>query len=129
MNTDQAENRRDRRLRKRLLLALHATRVRPEGGWASGRFLYDLVDGATPGGQRFDSDLHMLGLIRDLVNAGHADERDDRQSAEESYAIDTLSYRITASGSALALEAIEPDPLVEDSRLRPAAARQPARPR
>jgi hypothetical protein len=127
MNTDQAESRRDRRLRKRLLLSLHATRVRPESGWASGRFLYDLVDGATPGGQRFDSDLHMLGLVRDLVNAGYADERDDRQRADEAFALDTLSYRITAHGSALALEVIDPDPLVEDSRLRRSDARRARR--
>jgi hypothetical protein len=118
MTTDVAEHRRDRRLRKRLLQALHAARVRPESGWASGRFLYDLVDGALPGGQQFDSDLHMLGLARDLVNARYAEERDDRGHRDDPFGLDALSYRVTAHGTALVLELIDPDPLVEDSRLR-----------
>src|SRR5688500_3807628 len=116
MNPDYAEHHRDRRLRKRVLLALHAARVRPQAGWMSGRFLYDLIDGALPGGQRFDSDLHLLGLVRDLVNAGYAQERDDRVRANEPFALDTLSFRVTSQGTALAVEAVEPDPLVEDSR-------------
>ena len=115
-NTDFAEHRRDRRLRKRLLLALHAARVRPAAGWVDGRFLYDLVDGALPGGQRFASDLHMLGLTRDLVNRRYVEERDDRRRADDPFALDALSFRVTAHGTALVVEAIDPDPLVEDQR-------------
>lgn len=122
MNIDYAEHRRDRRLRKRLLQALHAARVRPESGWCSGQLLYDLVDGALPGGQQFDSDLHMLGLVRDLVNCRCAQERDDRRRDTDPFGLELMSFRITSHGSALALEAIDPDPLVEDSRTR--AARQ-----
>jgi len=103
MNPDYAEHKRDRRLRKRILLALHAARVRPEAGWMSGRFLYDLIDGALPGGQRFNSDLHLLGLVRDLVNAGYAQERDERQRVDELFSLDTLSFRVTSQGTALAL--------------------------
>ena len=124
MSIDVVEHRRDRRLRKRLLLALHAARVRPQSGWASGRFLYDLVDGATPGGEQFESDLHLLGLLRDLVNAKLAEERDDRARENQAFGIDALSYRITSHGSALALEAVDPDPLVEDGRVRPAGRRR-----
>ena len=54
MNTDTANRRRDQRLRKRLLQVLDAAKIRPESGWATGRFLYDVVDGALPGGQEFD---------------------------------------------------------------------------
>lgn len=118
MTTDHAEHRRDRRLRKRLLLALHAVRVRPQGGWATGRFLADLVDGALPGGQRFDSDLHVLGLLRDLVRARCARERDDRVLGNEPFGLDVLSYRVTSHGSAVALEAVDPHPLIEDARGR-----------
>ena len=126
---DRAEHRRDRRLRKRLLQVLHAARVRPEFGWASGRFLFDLVDGALPGGQRFDSDAHLLGLMRDLIAAGYAEERDDRTRDWERYGLDTLSFRITSHGTALVVEAADPDPLVEDDRLRPPGTRRPAAPR
>ena len=123
-NADFAEHRRDRRLRKRLLLALHAARVRPAAGWVDGRFLYDLVDGAEPGGQRFASDLHMLGLARDLVNRRYAEERDDRRRPDDPFGLDALSFRVTAHGTALAVEAIDPDPLVEDARAgRPADGR------
>src|SRR6266404_3385483 len=76
---DRAEHRRDRRLRRRVLQVLGAARVRPEYGWVTGRFVYDLVDGALPGGEAFDADGHMLALVRDLVSAGYVEERDDRR--------------------------------------------------
>ena len=127
MNTDHAEHRRDQRLRKRLLQVLNAARVRPEFGWAGGRFIYDIVDGAIPGGQRFDSDQHMLGLMRDLVAGGYVEERDDRTHNWQAMGVDSLSYRITNLGTALVLEAVDPDPLVEDTRLKPARVRRATR--
>jgi hypothetical protein len=124
INTDQAEHKRDRRLRKRLLQVLNAARVRPESGWAGGRFISDVVDGALPGGQTFDSDEHVLGLIRDLVAGGYVDERDDRTRVWQKPGLDLVSYRITNLGTALVLEAVDPDPLVEDSRLLPPRVRR-----
>lgn len=115
ISIDYAEHRRDRRLRKRLLQALHAVRVYPQGGWVTGRFAFDLVDGARPGGQQFDSDVHGLGLLRDLVNSRYAEERDDRLR-KEPFTLEAVSFRITAAGSAVALELVDPDPLIEDSR-------------
>src|SRR3954463_16015254 len=98
---DQAEHRRDRRLRKRLLQVLHAARVRPEFGWASGRFVYDVVDGAVPGGQRFESDDHLAGPIRYLSRGGCVEERNDRSLDWQPCGLDYVSYRITNQGSAL----------------------------
>ena len=121
MSGDYAEHRRDRRLRKRLLQALHAVRVHPQGGWMSGRFASGLVDGAQPGGERFESDIHALGLLRDLVNSLYAEERDDRL-CRAPFTLEVVSFRITAAGSAIVLELVDPDPLLEDSRdqsLRP----------
>lgn len=114
MNVDYEEHCRDRRLRKRLLQALHVVRIRPEGGWVSGRFAFDLVNGAQPGGQFFESDIHGLGLLRDLVNNGYVEERDDRRH-REAFTLDVVSFRITAAGAALALNLVEPDPLVEEA--------------
>lgn len=119
---DRAEHRRDKRLRKRLLQVLHAARVRPEYGWASGRFVYDVVDGALPGGEQFESDEHLLGLMRDLIAAGYVEERDDRTRGWQIFGVDWVSYRITNHGTALVIEAIDPDPLVEDDRLKPRPA-------
>lgn len=118
MDTEHADQKRDLRLRKRILQLLHAARVRPEFGWVSGRFLYDVIDGALPGGQRFEDDDHLLGLLRDLAGAGHVEERDDRRRATDRFGLDLMSYRITPHGTALLLERIEPDPLVEDQRRR-----------
>ena len=124
MDIDHAEHKRDLRLRKRCLQILHAARVRPESGWMTGRFVYDCVDGALPGGQRFESDEHLLGLLRDLISAGYVEERDDRTREWQHPSLDWTSYRITNLGTALVLEAVDPDPLVEDSRLRKPAPRR-----
>src|SRR3954468_5618174 len=49
MYLEHAERKRDLRLRRRLLLLMHAARVRPESGWIGGRFLVDVIDGAAGG--------------------------------------------------------------------------------
>ena len=113
-----AQHKRDRRLRRRLLLMLHAVRVGPESGWCGGQFLYDVVDAALPAGQGFDGESHLVGLLRDLVSAGYAEERDDRTRQSQGACLEFTSYRITSKGTALVTEAIDPDPLVEDGRRR-----------
>ena len=118
MNTETADKRRDQRLRKRLLQVLDAAKVRPESGWASGRFIYDIVDGALPGGQMFDGDDHFAALTRDLISAGYVEERDDRRYTWQRQSIDLTSYRITAKGTLLLAEELPVDPLVEDARRR-----------
>ena len=116
MNTELANKRRDQRLRKRLLQVLDAAKVRPESGWVGGRFVYDVVDGALPGGQEFESDDHFAALMRDLIASGYVEERDDRRYRWQRQAIDTTSYRVTAKGTLLLVEELPVDPLVEDER-------------
>jgi hypothetical protein len=118
MNTETANRRRDQRLRKRLLQVLDAAKVRPESGWAGGRFLYDVVDGALPGGQEFESDDHFAALMRDLIASGYVEERDDRRYQWQRQTIDATSYRVTAKGTLLLVEELPADPLVEDARRR-----------
>ena len=113
-----AEYKRDRRLRRRLLLLLNATRVRPQSGWCGGRFLADVVDATLPDGQRLDGDDHLLALLRDLVSCAYVEERDDRTRQAQQPCLELTSYRITSKGTALVTEAIDPDPLVEDGRRR-----------
>ena len=121
---EHVERQRDLRLRRRLLQVLHAARVRPEYGWVSGRFLSDLIDGVAPGGQRFEGDDHVQALLRDLVAAGHVEERDDRWKAYQPAGLDFSSYRITHQGTALIEQQLDPDPLVEDDRVRTPRARR-----
>ena len=115
---DRAEHKRDRRLRRRLLQVLHAARVSPQSGWAAGRFIFDIVDGALPGGQCFESDDHFAALVRDLISAGYVEERDDRRYQWQRQTIDSTSYRVTAKGTLLLVEELPVDPLVEDARRR-----------
>ena len=118
MHLEHAERKRDLRLRRRVLLVLHAARVSPTSGWAGGRFLVDVIDGAAPGGQRFTDDAHASALLHDLVAGGYAERRDDRWKTRQPEGLDFSSYRITHKGTALVEQQIEPDPLVEDDRVR-----------
>src|SRR3712207_5540337 len=119
MHLEHAERKRDLRLRRRLLLLMHAARVRPESGWIGGRFLVDVVDGAACGtGTCFTDDAHATGLLRDLVAAGYVEERDDRTKKYQPAGLDYTAYRITVRGVALVEEQVEPDPLIDDDRVR-----------
>jgi hypothetical protein len=118
IDIELAHHKRDRRLRRRVLLLLNATRVSPESGWCGGQFLLDVVDTALPVGQGFEDESHLLGLLRDLISAKYVEERDDRTRTSQRPALEFTSFRITSKGTALVTEAIEPDPLVEDGRRR-----------
>ena len=97
---------------------MDAAKVRPESGWVTGRFVFDVVDGALPGGQQFESDDHFLALMRDLISSGYAEERDDRRYRWQRPSLDLTSHRITAKGTLLLAEELPVDGLVEDERRR-----------
>ena len=119
MQLEHAERKRDLRLRRRILNLLHAARSRPEFGWADGRFVFDMVNSVTPAAnQQLQDDAHCLGLLRDLVAAGYVEHRDQRVRTHEREGLDSSVYRITARGTALVEEHIDPDPLVDDDRVR-----------
>ena len=113
MNTELYTKRRDQRLRKRILQVLDAAKVSPTSGWASGRFVYDVIDASMP---HFDSDDHFAGLVRDLIGAAYVEERDDRIYRNQRRDIELTSYRITPKGTLLLSEDLPVDPLVEDAR-------------
>ena len=120
MHLEHAEHRRDLRLRRRILQLLHAARVHEHGGWASGRFVVDVIDGATTPASGFNDDAHAAGLLRDLVAGGYVEQRDDRTRRYQPLGLDFVSCRITHRGTALVEEQIDPDPLVEDDRVHTA---------
>jgi hypothetical protein len=119
MLLEHAEHRRDLRLRKRILRLLHAARVRPEeGGWAQGRFIVDVIIDTFPGSRSFTDDDHALGLLHDLRAGGYVRQRDDRTKKYQPRSLDFTSFCITHKGVALVEEQIDPDPLVDDDRVR-----------
>ena len=115
MTHDQANLKRDRRLRRRLLDTLHGARVGPLGG-LYGRKLVDIVDTCSPPGQRSEGDAHAEGLLQDLVAKSLIAREDRRKRSSQPYGLDYLLYRITAAGSSLVEETYRPDPDIEDDR-------------
>jgi hypothetical protein len=121
LDAKAALRRQEARLRWRLLLALHAGRTGDAGGWLRGRFLADLnLPGSfAPGYPAGDAveDEALLGLLRDLVAKGLAEESDRRVYRHERHGLDTLSYRITAAGISFVNQTAAPDPDIDDGRI------------
>jgi hypothetical protein len=113
---EHAARMRDRRLRKKLLVTLFDLRVNPSG-WTGAVTLRDAVDAAISEDQRFESELHCIGLCRDLSISGLAEERLSSRRRGDNFGLHRLEYRITAAGLALILESAAPNPLVDDDRL------------
>ena len=117
MEFEEANRRKDKRLRRRLLAVLDASRSQTAGGWVGGRFLFEMVDAAFPGGA-FDGDRHAANLLHDLVAGGYAEHRDDRRYTWQREGLDHGSYRVTAKGTSLLAEEVPVDGLIEDARIR-----------
>jgi hypothetical protein len=114
MDIDAANNARDARLRKRLLLALDRAQVGPLGG-LNARTLVE-VAGTGPRGQAVEDDDHAIALLRYLVNAGYATERDERTHKRQRFGLEWMFLKVTPAGSRLAVGKGPIDPLIEDDR-------------
>lgn len=115
MTHDPHNLKRDRRLRRRLLDSLHNARIGPLGGMY-GRRLIEIIDSTMPPAQGFEGDLHAEGLLQDLIAKGMVSKSDNRRRTSQSYGLDYLLYKITASGTSNVLQTDETDPDIEDDR-------------
>jgi len=106
---DQARRARDRRMRRDLLRALDAAKA---AGGMRGRMLADVFNASAD----FQDDDQVLALLHDLVNSGYAAAADLRTKHHQRQDLDHTSWSITAAGTALIQQAVEPDPLIEDDR-------------
>lgn len=112
-----ARKKREKRLRAKLLLVLQVTSRTAPTGFISARLLVDQADGLMGPKQGFDDDAHALGLIRDLVRAGFAEEKPlGERRRGQSFGVDFLQCGITDKGGQLAEQLIPPHPLVDDDR-------------
>lgn len=110
---EQTTIKQNRRLRRRILQLADAAKA---SGGLRGRMLMDiLADG--PAGP--EDDQALIGLCRDLGNAGFLAEKDLRKRVGDRFGLDHLLYSITALGTSLLSEGIPPHPLVEDERIVP----------
>lgn len=111
-----AQRSRHARIRWELLRAMHGSRTNQHGGWATGRYLLEVV--AYLGGDfRVESDDEGLGLLQDLVAAGYARSEDNREDRAQVYGLDHLTFRIEAKGIAFVNRAAPPDAMVDDGRI------------
>lgn len=111
MEIDAIRNKRNARLRRKALRLLDGAKA---AGGLRGRWILDALEST---GEAPDDADAMLGLLRDLANAGHVVETDVRKYKHQRPGLDTILFAITARGTALLEEAIAPDPLIEDERL------------
>lgn len=115
MDADHRRQLRDRRIRRRLLDVLHASRAYGDGR-VSGGMLHECAQ-AGPAGEQPEDEAHTLRLLRDLVLGQYAVEHDTRRYRHERLELASLAFAVTAKGAALAEEAIAADPLIHDRRL------------
>ena len=109
---------RDRRLRRKLLHALRLANQISPSGKLSGDFLRNEVRGFMRGEADFIDDEHALDLLRSLVASGYVEEKDERTRRGERWGLVNLMYRISEKGLRLLVEALPPDPLIEDERIQ-----------
>jgi hypothetical protein len=118
MDKTTIELARDRRLRRKLLVALRIANQVSPSGQLSGQFLRDQVRDYLRGEPSFESDSHALDLLRSLVAAGYVEESDGRRRRGESFGLEHMLYRISEKGMRLLIEALPPDPMIEDERIQ-----------
>src|SRR5260221_5144105 len=114
--TEHASRERDGRLRRRLLAALFECRTSPSG-WTGALKLRDMADSVAADDQRFQTEQHCVALLRDLAIKRLAEERRKSQKRGQVFGLRHLKYRIRAAGLDLHLEAVPPDPLIDDDRV------------
>lgn len=105
---DQIRVARNRRLRRRILQVVDATKA------AGGVLAVTLRDAM--GAQEFDDDQHLMSLAIDLRNAGLIEIVDMRSRVGQAGGIAWSLLKITDSGTSLLEEGLAPHPLVADER-------------
>jgi hypothetical protein len=113
---DEGKKKRDKKLRKRLLMVLHSALNQSPTGELSGPGAMDLAALGAYGDQGFEDEAHALRLARELVNKGLITERIIGLVRGERFDLRHTAYRITDKGSSLFLETAPPDPDVDDRR-------------
>lgn len=115
MDLDASNRAMDRRLRRKLLSALHHARVGPRGGF-NARQLKDALDATLPPAEQFHDDDHAVALLRDLEAKGLVVLADERTRRTQRFGLDYLFARITAKGSSLINETLPADADIDDER-------------
>jgi hypothetical protein len=115
-NTELANRKRDKRLRRRMLQLVAAARTSPRGG-LNGRTLFDLVNETLPSDLGFEDESHALMLMRDLRDKGYLAEEMIERRRGQRFSVEFVFLRITAKGSSLLNETIPVDGDVDDERI------------
>lgn len=115
---EKARRLRDAKLRGKLLFVLFETASRAPTGFMSARQLINFANMLVDESERFESDEHALSLIRYLVSAGYAEERQTENRMEgEKFTPELLRFAITAKGQQMQEHVVPPDPMIADGRI------------
>ncbi|MEM6258019.1 MAG: hypothetical protein AAGI37_06860 [Planctomycetota bacterium] len=106
----------DAQIRRQMLKYLNETRGNTLGGFITGASILELLQFSIDQGRVPRDEDHAADLLRDLVNAGYADERDDRESQADDLQLHSWSLCVTQKGTRLLRYHEEPDMLVADYR-------------
>lgn len=120
MDMMEINRRRDAKLRFVLLSQLYHARGRYPSGGVSGPTLMLFAQSAMPNeGVEFEDEAHAMQLIRDLIDRGLAEWATKPRAASERFALKHVTMaKITAKGSDLHDWLIDPDPAVDDGRVK-----------
>lgn len=112
MSIQSKELARDRRIRSKILTVLYFARQAFSGAGMNGRTVRKNLD--VNRDFKTKSDVHCLGLIRDLVSGGYAQEKDIRASRADENTLDGFEYQITLKGVSLWNQEIPKDPSIDE---------------
>jgi hypothetical protein len=116
--SSKADQARDERLRRQLLLTLHLARGMSPTGGLSGTRLKVESDGGFGEDLEFESDGHFIQLCRDLKNHGLIEETPlNNRRRGETFGPQHVTFSITAKGTQLIEEKIPPIAGIDDERI------------
>lgn len=116
--SEELDRARERRLRRRILSALHTARGSSPKGGLSGEAVRDHLTGlASVTGEVPDDDAHVMQLLRSLSGKGLAVESFLPRKNSIRFGLANVFYRIADKGERLLNETEPPDPDVADDRI------------
>jgi non-canonical (house-cleaning) NTP pyrophosphatase len=117
MDFSQAKAKRDKRLRRQLLMVIYLAAGHHASGYVHARFVVDQAASVAGRGQGFEDDAHALQLLRELKTFGMVEEREIKgRRVGQKFGLDWVEYCLTDKGAQTHLQAIDPHPLIEDDR-------------
>ncbi len=106
----------DAQIRRAMLTFLNSSRGNTHDGYMTAASVLELLQFSTDQSRVPRDHDHAGDLLRDLINAGYAVDRDDRESPADDFRLGTWSLAVTSKGTRLLAHQEAPDLLITDYR-------------